>query len=189
MGADVGWVTLNVGDGHTWDDWQTVRDIASVNGVTVYPWQRCFNELALRHLMQLAVENGVQPLPNLEKELEGEMPPTKVERICLEYAVAVVGWSVLGWLPNDVDMSPMGQAAPVLLQLFPQDMRRDPSELEKIQRDSVVHARDLGCKNVGVTYQTYGEATPEWYEFWGGVRSYYTGDDIGAGGWSTWKPE
>jgi hypothetical protein len=184
MGSDLGWFTLNVGDEATWEDWRHVRHIAAGNGVTVYPWARCRNPQGLRDLLQLAWDNGVQPIPNLETELEGTLPPALVGEICAQYpAVDVVGWSCMGWLQNSPDFSPMTHR-PVLLQLFATDMRRDPAELPQIQKDCVLHARHKGFKNVGVTYQTYGDATKYWYAYWQGIRSYYTAEDMGS--WDDW---
>jgi hypothetical protein len=186
IGSDVGWFAVNVGDDHAWADWGRLRATARTNGVTVYPWRRCFTPDGLHALLELASDEGVQPLPNLESELEGALPPDTVAQIVSQYPVDPVGWSTLGWLQNDVDFAPIAQR-PALLQIFPTDMRLDPVELRSTQAACVRHARDKGFVNVGVTFQTYGTAKPEWYAYYAGVRSLYTGDDLGLGGWEAWS--
>lgn len=179
------WLAVNVGDGFSWQAWQQVHDRARREGITVMPWRRCFDEQQLRALMQLASDLAVQPIPNLEDELETTLAPARVAAICREYPVAVAGWSLVGWLYNDVDHRPLTYA-PALLQLFPFDMRFDPVDLPRKQRDCVWNARRHGFRHVGVTFQVYRGAKPEWYAYHRGTRSLYTGDDVGTG-WQAWR--
>jgi hypothetical protein len=189
MGSDIGWLALNVGDGHSWEEWRQTRDIAARNGVSVYPWERCHDESYLRHLLELAEIHAVQPLPNLEQELDdGTLPAARVGKVCAEYPVTVVGWSLVAWLYADVDFLPLTDR-PALLQVFPADNRWTPEELPAKQRDCIRHARRKGFLHVGVTHQTYAGAEPEWYAYHRGPRSLFTGDDMGTGNWARWRPD
>jgi hypothetical protein len=188
MGTDFGWFAVNVGDGWQWPSWDKFRSRCAP-GVEVIPWRRC---LTIEHCLGLLDTADLFGCPrvilNVENEFETVLPPAKVATLIENDPYeGDVGISGVGWLPNDVDFTPLA-IYPVLLQLFAQDMRRDPAELQQIQSDCVKHARDKGFVHCGVTFQTYGQAKPEWYGYWDGVRSYFTGDDIGQGGWPRWKP-
>lgn len=52
--------------------------------------------------------------------------------------------------------------------------------------DCVWHARDLGFVYVGVTYQTYADATPAWFDVENHQHSVFTGNVIPYGEWNKW---
>ena len=92
-----------------------------------------------------------------------------------------------GWLPNGVDFSPINQD-PVLLQIFPSDMRFPPDQVQQKISDCVWNARvNHGFTYVGVTYQTYDYATYNWYPC-DGTHSVYPGNEIPAADWVKWFP-
>lgn len=107
-----------------------------------------------------------------------------------------VGWSMLGWLPNGVDFSPMTQRdQPVLLQIFPGDMRsnfpddtrHDPAHVADVTADCVWHARmDKGFQYVGVTWQTYGDMTAADYDCSSFMHSTFPGNLISRAAWADW---
>lgn len=178
------WLACNIGDGQTWDDWRIVVDRARLLGVKVFPWKRCLTMTDCYELLTVADSVGFMAILNIENEFQTVVSPKAVATLVRQFPELQVGISTVGWLYDDTDFAPLGDL-PFLLQLFAQDMRRNPDELEQIQKDCCTHARDLGVTYAGVTYQTYGLAKPEWYSYWKGVRSYYTGDDIG-GNWVAW---
>lgn len=182
--AGMKWLALNVGDGQHWADWQVVIDRARANDVQVYPWMRCRTLQDCWDLLDHADMVSTWGILNLEDELKDGVSPAAVAGLLDDFDVEV-GISSVAWLYNDVDFSPLAEL-PMLLQVFAQDNRWEPAELERKQRDCVTHARDKGFTYVGVTFQTYGEAEPDWYVYHDGTRSYFTGDDIGAGQWEAW---
>lgn len=182
--AGIQWLACNVGDGHGWEDWRIVITNARLLGVQIFPWARCRTVEECYRLCEIADSVGFQVLLNVEDEFQGGVSPTAVATILRDFPDLQPAISTVGWVYNNVDYSPLA-AVPALLQLFMQDMRRDPADLEQIQKDCCLHARERGFVYLGVTYQTYGAAKPEWYEFWKGPRSYYSGDDIG-GSWADW---
>jgi hypothetical protein len=195
-----GWLALNVGDGLAWSDWNAIIGLATPAGVRVLPWKRCRTLAECAELLELAERVSVRGILNIEDEFErgagpGEpaaCPPNKVAELLAHFDVAVA-FSTGGWLMNDVDYRPIGHR-PVLLQMFPQDMHRDPSTLPQVTADCIANAHAHGFRHVGITCQTYGtdgasygKAQPEWYAFLGAApRSLYTGDDVGD--WSAWLP-
>ena len=188
--AGIAWLALNVGDDQHWDDWQVVRDRADAAGVAVLPWARVRTMIELHDLMETADVFSSRVIANIENEFETVLPPAKVAALLADYTLQShaldAAISTVGWVYNAVDYSPLANY-PVLLQLFPQDMKRDPAELEQIQADCVKHARERGFVHVGITAQTYGAAEPSWYAYMNGTpRSYFTGDDIGATNWAAW---
>jgi len=183
------WLALNVGDGIAWQDWRIVVDRARGLGVDVFPWARCYTLDDCSRLLDLADDVAFRAILNIEDEFQTAVDPNDLAALLDDSEVRLdeIGLSSVAWLYNDVDFSPLS-AYPMLLQLFPTDMRRDPADLEQIQADCVVHARDKGFTYVGVTFQTYAGARPEWYAYYEGARSLYTGDDVGAGNWGAWSP-
>lgn len=181
------WVAVNVGDGHRWDDWRITIDNARASGVLVFPWMRCLTYDDVERLLATSDLVAFQSIVNIEDEFQGAIDPRVLANLLKAYDAELdVAISTVGWVYNNVDYSPLS-GIPFLLQLFPTDMRRDPSEFEQIQKDCCLHARERGVVHCGVTYQTYGDAKPEWWSYWKGARSYYTGDDIGKGGWDEWS--
>lgn len=183
--AGMQWLALNIGDGAGWDDWKVVVDRARLLDVKVFPWARCRTMTECYHLLAAADNVSFLAILNIENEFENVVSPQAVATLVHQFPELDVGISTLGWMYNDVDYRPLGHL-PFLLQIFAQDMGREPDELQKIQGDCCTHARELGVTYVGVTYQTYGKAEPDWYAYWKGARSFYTGDDIGAGNWADW---
>jgi hypothetical protein len=177
------WVAINVGD-YPPKEWDSIVQRAKAAGLEVVPWRRCWDTIGLASLLEIAAARGWYAIANLEKELEGALPAEVAGPMIARYPELEVAISTEGWLYENVSWRAFA-GCPVLLQLFPADMHRDPDELPDIQVDCVRRARDFGFRNVGVTYQTYHGADPAWYAFWPGVRSYYTGDDIG-GSWDAW---
>jgi hypothetical protein len=199
--AGMTWLALNLGDGHTWDDWRVVVTRARARAVQVIPWARCRTLAELEALLTEADLRGFRAIANIEDEFERDgdhgpapMPPAKVREVIDDYPDLAVSFSTGGWLMNDVDYAPIAHR-PVLLQVFAQDLKRPPAELPKVTADCIAHAHDKGFKHVGVTCQAYGEegvgygrAEAEWYSFLGlKPRSIYTGDDVGAGNWPSWQ--
>lgn len=183
--AGIKWLALNLGDDHGWDDWRIVIERARAIDVVVMPWARCRTIEDCYSLLDTADLVSFHAILNLEDELKDELTPARVSELIRDFDVEV-GISTVGWLYNSVDYLPLA-GYPVLLQLFPTDMRRDPADLEQIQAECVFHAHAKGFTYTGITAQTYGDAVPEWYAYMnGGTRSFYTGDDIGAGNWSKW---
>lgn len=181
------WLALNVGDGANWDDWRIVAQKAREIELPVMPWARCRTLQEVNALLALAKSVGFYAILNIENEFKDVLPPSVVApRVAAYEAEVACAISTVGWVYNDVDYSPLADT-PFLLQLFASDMRREPRELEQIQKDCCGHARDKGIAYLGVTFQTYFPAQPEWYSYWDGVRSYFTGDDIGGGSWAKWR--
>lgn len=160
------------------------------------PWIRLANEhdtlfqfeQHIRHLVNIAKIWGCDTImPNYENEAERFAPSIANAVIHDAGWTSHVGWSTQGWLPNDTDFSPI-KDDPVLLQIFPQDMRFPPDQVNQKIKDCVYHARaHLGFTYVGVTYQTYGSATYDWYDNTIS-HSVYPGNLIPAADWVKWFP-
>ena len=183
--AGMDWLAMNIGDGQTWEDWKTVVDRCYQNSVVPIPWARCRTLVDLTSLMWEAEQVSFNVIANLEDELKDVLPPNKVAATFSMFDQMNIALSCPGWLYNDINYGALGRL-PVLLQIFPQDAHWSFDQLEGKQDDCVEHARAKGFTWVGVTYQTYGGALPAWYSFNQGTRSYFTGDDIGAGNWEAW---
>jgi len=187
------WVAVNLGDGFVWEDWRIVVDRARALSVQVFPWARCRTALELHVLLEQADLVGFRAIANIEDEFERDsaggpapLPPTLVRKIIDGFPQVAVSFSTGGWLQNDVVYTPITHR-PVLLQVFPQDLKRDPADLPQITADCIQHAHDKGFRHVGVTCQAYGLAEPEWYDYLGSQpKSIYAGDDVGAGNWAAW---
>jgi hypothetical protein len=189
--AGMAWLALNVGDGHDWLSWETVRRNARAADVETFPWKRCRTLGECRELLELGSSYAAKAILNIEDEFKDVCAPAKVAELVFEYSIHDaafdVGISTVGWLYNDCTFLPLSNL-PVLLQVFAADNKWAPAELQKRQAECVTHARDKGFTYVGVTYQTYAGAKPEWYAFAGGAtRSWFTADDIGGGRWGAWK--
>lgn len=191
--AGITWLTLNIGDGQSWAEWYTVITRAKALGMGVFPWARCRTLAECRLLLEAADLVGNRGILNIEDEFErapggGPAPcaPDKVREVIDEYPGVAVSFSTGAWLMNAVDYTPIAHR-PVLLQLFPTDMNRSPTELPQLEIDCRAHARAKGFRYIGITCQTYATAQPSWYAYMGTrPRSLYTGDDIGAGNWAAW---
>lgn len=190
--AGMDWLALNLGDGQKWDDWRIVITRARVLGMQVFPWARCRTLQECYDFLAEADLVGFRAILNIEDEFERDdqggpapCPPVRVAELLLDFSDVAVSFSTGGWLMNDVNYTPIAHR-PVLLQVFPTDMRRDPAELPEITTDCVQHAHDKGFKHVGVTCQAYGAAEPEWYSYLTVPKSIYAGDDVGAGNWAAW---
>jgi len=187
------WLALNLGDGHVWDDWNVVIQRARALGVRLIPWARCRTLQECYDLLDDADLVGFRAILNIEDEFErgpggtpAPCPPDKVREVMDDFPNVAVSFSTGAWLMNDVVYTPIAHR-PVLLQLFPTDMKRDPSELPQIELDCRKHARDKGFRYIAITCQTYAGAQPGWYAYQGSTpRSLYTGDDVGAGNWAAW---
>jgi hypothetical protein len=187
--AGMKWLALNVGDGQHWDDWRVVRERAKAANVEVLPWARCRTLSDCHDLLETADAFASKVILNIEDEFKDVLSPARVAAMLPDYTLQSnaldVAISTVGWVYNDVDYNPLGDY-PVLLQIFPTDMRRDPAELETIQAQCVAHARDKGFTYVGVTIQAYGDAKPEWYGYIDGTFSIFSGDDVGSSNWAAW---
>lgn len=171
------WITFNTGDFPV-SQWTTVIERAKDLGLVVFPWKYLRSVSDILSLINDAHAIGAtKVMLNLEVEAETVLPPALVRDVVESQWRGEVGVSTLGWLQNDVDFTPFKKYT-VLLQIFPQDMRRDPATLPELTRDCIAHARAHGLVNIGVTFQTYGSAKREWYSFWKWQRSYYTADDM-----------
>jgi len=200
----VKWIALNVRD-FSIRDWESKSVISRAQsaGLKVIPWARLAhppyeNYLHARIYVKIMVEAARRwgsdwIIPNFENEAETTCPPWRAkEAIELSGWKGKVGWSTQGWLPGSsgggqegADYRPINQD-PVLLQIFPEDLKLAPSEIESKQAGCILHARiDKGFTYVGVTYQTY-RALPDWYNL-SGTHSVFTGDAI-VGQWAKWFP-
>jgi hypothetical protein len=189
VGADVQWFALNLGDGNSWEKYSKLVATAKGNDVLCMPWERVYDPDDLFGLMYAAEQVGFHVLLNIENEFQSDLPPKTVREVIEEFPEMHVGISTVGWIYNDIDLEPLAHL-PFLLQCFAQDAHWSPEDIPQKIADCIWHARnDHGLTYVGVTVQTYGDAVPEWYASTeGDVRSYYTGDDMGQGGWAQWKP-
>jgi hypothetical protein len=135
-------------------------------------------------------------MPNYEIEAE-TIPPNQVMQVLDTTGWnGNVGWSMLGWLQNAVDYSPMTQRdQPVLLQIFPTDMhsifpgdtRHDSEYVAKVTADCVWHARmDKGFQYVGVTWQTYGDMRSGDFDCHSFQHSTFPGNLIARHEWAGW---
>lgn len=191
--AGMKWLALNVGDGHSWESWRTVVERARALHVDVFPWRRCLTLDECRDLLELADRVSFRAILNVENEFETVVPPAKLGPLIDSFVgggngnLYEVGISTVGWVYSDPEFEALA-AYPALLQIFATDLKRSPDELPTLIPECVAHARRKGFVHVGVTLQTYADADPSWYAFYDGVRSYYTGDDIGAGNWAKWAP-
>ena len=192
--SQIDWIACNLE--HDPTKWDTARQRAASQNVKVIPWMRLANEhdtvfqfeQHIRYLINIARIWGCDTImPNYENEAERYPPILAKETIKDAGWTGNVGWSTQGWLPNDTDFGPINDD-PVLLQIFPQDMRFPPDQVDQKIKDCVWHARvDHGFIYVGVTYQTYGNATHDWYPL-EGTHSVYPGNEIKAADWVKWFP-
>ncbi|MEM3097518.1 MAG: hypothetical protein QXU32_02215 [Nitrososphaerales archaeon] len=192
------WIALNIRD-FAPIEWHVVRSRATLWGIEVYPWARLAHpgrdsiavlRQQLTNLVATAKSWGSRYiLPNYEKEAETFSPEVVKKELDKLGWTGLVGWSTEGWLPNNVDYSPINKD-PVLLQIFPEDMRlpHDPSVINKTMLDCVKHARiDKGFTYVGVTYQTY-RISSKMFDL-KGTHSLFTGDYVSANNeWPWWCP-
>jgi len=184
------WAALNVADGHGWSDWQSSTPQFLAAGMRVPIWGRVANS-SVATIQGLAVQLRRPCILDIEDEFKVTSPLVFEREI---RAARPAGFtretviSTVGWLYNDVDYKPIAHR-PLLLQIFATDMRRDPSELQSVTNDCLLHARAKGFSDIGVTFQTYGDAKPEWYAFWGSrARSLFSGDAVGAASaWASWS--
>jgi len=198
MAGKVSWLALNVGD-HSASSWSVVVQRSAQYRIKVIPWARLCHgweglPTALQKFQKMKAAADLWGtdwiLPNYEDEAEKGLPPhLALEAFSLSGWKKNVGWSTQGWLPNSVDYLDIYKD-PVLLQIFPTDMRKPPP-VKLLTTDCIKHARGLDesihrFTYVGVTYQTYGEAKPWWYDL-SGVHSIYHGDGLESK-WAIWFP-
>ena len=174
-----------------------MRERARALDIKVIPWARLANtlqgdtlaliksKLALLILTANTWDDDTI-LPNYENEAE-KIPPGMVGDILYDELGwnGLTGWSTNGWLGSDLDFSPLS-ADPALLQIFPTDLRWNISDIPQKMGDCVYHARELGFNYVGVTYQTYDNARPVWYDCASHMHSTYPGNLIANGDWGKW---
>lgn len=178
--------------------WNDARARAASKGVKVMPWVRLAHvaEHDWEHLKtQLAllvttaqVWGADTILPNYEDEADTFAPADVADHLynVLDWD-GQTGWSTQAWLPNDPDFTALNRD-PVLLQIFPTDAGWEPWQIETKLGDCVEHARAKGFAHVGVTYQTYADATPGWYDCGAFCHSTFPGNSIGSGQWGAWYP-
>lgn len=193
------WLGLNVAD-HSPAEWSTVRLRAAAAGVVCLPKARlgipengATRESCLRNLEALCATADAWSSPYLICNVETELRDGIVSAqdvaggIGGRYA-AISSEANLYW---SVDWEPLTYY-PALLQIYPTDSRLEPKTPERIaewQAQCVRGARErAGFTHVGVTFQAYDHAQPEWYDRTT-AYSVFSGDDIGAGNWSQWSPE
>lgn len=195
--SGVHWVALNVRD-YPKESWGQTVEYARRGNIKVFPWGRLAHaeqgeglehcKRQLDNLRRAAEAWGSDTIiPNYENEAE-VIPPVEIARYLYSTWRGKVGWSMQGWLPNDVKYHPIC-ADPVLLQIFPADMQIAlfPSVIESVLRDCVAHARKHGFRYVGVTYQAYGNVT---HALWDCTRyhSIFPGNVVPASDWQWWFP-
>jgi hypothetical protein len=193
--AHVDWVACNLE--YAPDRWAQVRARAHSLDVKVMPWVRLAHsnsgetiehvKVKLSLLVDTAQAWGCDTiLPNYEDEASTIRPSLVAEYLYgQEDWLGHTGWSTNGWLGNDIDYTAIADD-PVLLQIFPTDLRWDPLDIEKKMGDCVYHAREKGFSYVGVTYQTYANARPGWYDCASHMHSTYPGNLIAGGDWGKW---
>lgn len=191
--SDIEWIGCNLSFAPA--QWENARQRADSLGVKVIPWVRLAHEgdsfedvkTKLNLLISTAQVWGSDTIiPNYEVEA-GWFSPAAVADYLYGYANwdGKTGWSTLAWLQNDVDWSPIVKD-PVLLQIFPKDNGWPVSEVNQKMGDCVAHARDEGFTYVGVTYQTYGDAVPGWFDVESHQHSTFPGNLIAHGQWGSW---
>lgn len=180
----VGWVGCNLE--YAAARWQAVISKAFTRGIKVIPWVRLANQqdtvVEVQDRLDLLVAAARLwrtdwILPNYENEAD-RIPPHTIEFLLQETGwKGNVGFSTQAWLPNDPDFTPLGKY-PVLLQIFPSDTKwpKDYATIKQKMSDCVIHARDKGFTYVGVTYQTYDDASPAWFDVESYQHSIYTGN-------------
>ena len=191
--AGFGWGAIDVVDGHAFEDWSKSVQSMSGAGLRVPLWGRVANlpNWDVTVLLEEGRANHSAVVLNIEDEFKTK-PPKAFEaqirawrRAHPTYTREIV-LNTVGWLYNDVDYSAIAHR-PVQLQVFATDMHIAPADLPRVTNDCISHARLKGFRDISVCFQTYGVADPSWYVFWPGVRSYFTGDIIGASiGWDKW---
>ena len=198
--SDVDWIACNLEHGaHAWDG---ARARADALDIKVIPWVRLAHVKQgdtvenVKHKLKLLVDTAAVwqtdwILPNYEDEAE-TFPPNFVKLSLDETGwKGNTGWSTLAWLPNGVDYTAM-RNDPVLLQIFPTDLRwpKDYATIKAKMGDCIYHASQGGFQYVGVTYQTYDNATPSLYDVESYQHSVYPGNvihmDNGTIGFSKW---
>jgi uncharacterized protein YraI len=184
------WCAINVADGDGWDAWsESIRQFRA-QGMRVPVWGRVQN-MPLESIMDIAIRNHVPVILNIEDEFKATPPAIWEQRIKAVKAAhptytREIVISTVGWVYNDVNYLPIGHR-PVLLQVFPSDMHRDPSELPLVTPACIAHAKQKGWRDVGVTFQTYADAQPSWYDFYSRAYSLFHGDGVGAqSAWNRW---
>lgn len=195
--VNVDWIACNLE--HPPSQWDGARQRAAAQGVKVIPWVRLARidqGETWEHVKQrLSLLKGTAQswgedtiLPNYEDECE-TFPPDQVA----DYLYGSLGWggntgwSTLAWLANDPDFTAINDD-PVLLQIFQKDNRWEPSQIPTKLGDCVAHARGKGFTYVGVTYQTYADALPSWYDCGAFMHSTFPGNVIAHGEWDKWYP-
>lgn len=193
---DVDWIAPNLEYEYT--RWSTVVSKAQTRNIKVIPWVRLAHVAwgegldHIREQLQLLVTtariwNTDWILPNYEDEASTFAPSIVKKELDDTGWQGNTGWSVQGWVPNDVDYSPMGND-PALLQIFPTDLRwpKDYATIKAKMGDCIYHAREGGFTYISVTYQTYDNATPSLYDVESYQHSTFPGNVILSGEWPSW---
>lgn len=149
-------------------------------------WEHVKQRLALLVSTALVWNESII-LPNYEDEADTFPPSLLADHL---YGVmdwdGQTGWSTLAWLQNNPDYTPLTERGDsALLQIFPEDNRWEPWQIESKMGDCVAHARDKGFTYVGVTYQT-NDAVPTWYDCESHQHSTFPGNVINHGEWDKW---
>jgi hypothetical protein len=195
--TNIDWVACNIGE-YEESEWNSVRRKAAKYGIVAMPWLRLARspddgETVIKDNLRTLVETARSwnvnfILPNYEKEAEWCEPNTVAALLKGTGWKGNTGWSMQGWLPNDVDYSPINDD-PVLLQIFPEDLKWDVDDIPSKMSDCVYHARvDHGFMYCGVTYQSYRDAEASWYDC-EIDHSVFTGNTISPEDWKDWFPQ
>lgn len=186
------WGAVDIVDQHPWADWSTTVKSLVGAGLRVPVWGRVQNA-SIAQIIDVGAQFHVPCLLDIEDEFKTTIPPAVAEMEIRAAKAAHSGYTreivinTNGWLYNDVDYSPLAHR-PLQLQIMVSDMHLSPADLPRVTNDCIVHARLKGFRDIGVTFQAFGAAEPEWYDYWAGKpRSYFTGDWIGAqSAWGKW---
>ena len=197
--AGYDWACIDIADGHPFADWSTTVSQCNAAGMRVPVWGRVANS-SLMSILGTAIQLRRACVLNIEDEFKVK-PPAQFEAEIKALKAANPTYtreiviSTVGWLYGSEPAAPADIAfwkpiahRPVLLQIFPQDMHRDPATLPDLTAACIQHAKNYGFRDIGVTFQTYGTAQPSWYTFWSGKpRSLFTGDQVGSqSAWQQW---
>jgi hypothetical protein len=155
------------------------------------PHGRTYNPGVIENIVHAGQQWGSPAvILNLEVEALTNMPPSRCKQTLVsagwtgEYGVSTEAW-LYDW--PAVDWQPLVEpTSSALLQMYPEDAKRDPSEIPSWQASCVAHARDYGFRYVGVTFQAW-RSDPDWFDRSTDYSIAY-GDDIGPGNWAPWAP-
>lgn len=176
--AGLKWVALNVGD-YPGLQWMNIRLLCNQAGIDVIPWQRCYKETDVIHLMGIATDWASEALVvNLEDEgwrqtEMGFLPPEKVGELLApwqeEVAVSTVGFPP-AWPKWKAIKGAVG-----LMQAF---MNERTDLTPKVCTD---RGKECGFVASFPTFGVYSAKFPwskkMYLDLWNGPWSLYTWDD------------